>query len=119
MKIVGRAWKFSDGISTDHIAPGRFFHLRSNLPELARHVLEDARPEFARQVKPGDFVVAGRNFGQAGLSRQNLLSKRVSHYSLLVTIQPTLPQVAIDSICGLTSGRDVLLHLKTPKPAGG
>jgi 3-isopropylmalate/(R)-2-methylmalate dehydratase small subunit len=70
MKIRGKAWKFGDGISTDHIAPGRLFHLRSNLPELAKHCLEDARPEFAAQVKPGDFVVGGRNFGQ-GSSREH------------------------------------------------
>jgi 3-isopropylmalate/(R)-2-methylmalate dehydratase small subunit len=70
MKIRGKAWKFGDGISTDHIAPGRLFHLRSNLPELAKHCLEDARPEFAGQVKPGDFVVGGRNFGQ-GSSREH------------------------------------------------
>lgn len=67
---MGRAWKFGDSISTDLIAPGRYFHLRSNLPELAKHVLEDARPEFASQVKPGDFVVGGRNFGK-GSSREH------------------------------------------------
>jgi len=70
MEIQGKAWTFGDGISTDHIAPGRLFHLRSNLPELAKHCLEDARPEFASSVKPGDFVVGGRNFGQ-GSSREH------------------------------------------------
>jgi 3-isopropylmalate/(R)-2-methylmalate dehydratase small subunit len=68
--LSGRAFKFGDGISTDHIAPGRLFHLRSNLPELAKHVLEDARPEFAAQVRPGDVVVGGNNFGQ-GSSREH------------------------------------------------
>jgi 3-isopropylmalate/(R)-2-methylmalate dehydratase small subunit len=67
---MGRAWKFGDNISTDLIAPGRYFHLRSNLPELAKHVLEDARPDFAGGVKPGDFVVGGRNFGK-GSSREH------------------------------------------------
>ncbi|HLE54179.1 MAG TPA: 3-isopropylmalate dehydratase small subunit [Thermoplasmata archaeon] len=67
---MGRAWKFGDNISTDLIAAGRFYHLRSNLPELAKHVLEDARPEFASQVKAGDFVVGGRNFGK-GSSREH------------------------------------------------
>ena len=67
---MGRAWKFGDNISTDLIAPGRYYHLRSNLPELAKHVLEDARPEFAAQVKPGDFVVGARNFGK-GSSREH------------------------------------------------
>jgi len=69
-KKRGKAWKFGDGISTDHIAPGRLFHLRSNLPELAKHILVDARPEFASQVRKGDFVVGGRNFGQ-GSSREH------------------------------------------------
>ncbi len=70
MRLQGKAWKFGDGISTDHIAPGRFFHLRSNLPELAKHVLEDADPEFAAKVAPGDFVVGGNNFG-LGSSREH------------------------------------------------
>ena len=70
MKVKGKAWKFGDGISTDQIAPGRLFHLRSNLPELAKHCLEVARPEFASQVQPGDVVVGGRNFGQ-GSSREH------------------------------------------------
>ena len=59
-----------DGISTDHIAPGRFLHLRSNLPELAKHCLEDVRPEFADNVKPGDVLVGGENFG-FGSSREH------------------------------------------------
>jgi 3-isopropylmalate/(R)-2-methylmalate dehydratase small subunit len=69
-ELRGRAWKFGDNVSTDHIAPGRYFHLRSNLPELAKHVLEDARSEFASSVSAGDFVVAGRNFG-LGSSREH------------------------------------------------
>ena len=70
MALRGKAWKFGDDISTDHIAPGRYFHLRSNLPELAKHALEDADPEFAGKVQPGDFVVGGRNFG-LGSSREH------------------------------------------------
>ena len=66
----GKAWKFGDDISTDHIAPGRLFHLRTNLPELAKHVLEDADPEFASKMSPGDFVVGGNNFG-LGSSREH------------------------------------------------
>lgn len=68
--LKGKAWKFPDNISTDHIAPGRLFHLRSNLPEFAKHVLEDADPNFASNVQKGDFVVAGSNFG-LGSSREH------------------------------------------------
>ncbi len=68
--LKGRAFKFGDSISTDHIVPGRLAHLRSNLPELAKHVLEDADPTFASRVKTGDFIVAGNNFG-LGSSREH------------------------------------------------
>ena len=70
MIFKGKAFKFGDNISTDHIAPGRLFHLRSNLPEFAKHVLEDADPEFASKMQKGDFVVAGNNFG-LGSSREH------------------------------------------------
>jgi 3-isopropylmalate/(R)-2-methylmalate dehydratase small subunit len=66
----GKAFKFGDNISTDHIAPGRLYHLRSNLPEFAKHVLEDADETFASRMKKGDFVVAGSNFG-LGSSREH------------------------------------------------
>ncbi len=68
--LTGRAFKFGDNISTDHIIPGRYAHLRSNLPVLAAHVMEDADPSFAGKVKPGDFIVAGSNFG-LGSSREH------------------------------------------------
>jgi len=69
-KLKGKSFKFGDDISTDLIAPGRLFHLRSNLPELAEHVLEDADPDFAGKVNTGDFVVGGKNFG-LGSSREH------------------------------------------------
>ncbi|KPL19515.1 MAG: 3-isopropylmalate dehydratase [candidate division Zixibacteria bacterium SM23_81] len=70
MILKGKAWKFGDDISTDLIAPGRYFHLRSNLPELAKHVLEDADQKFASKMNKGDFVVGGNNFG-LGSSREH------------------------------------------------
>lgn len=68
--MKGISHKFGDDISTDLIAPGRYFHLRSNLEELSRHVMEDADPQFQHKVKPGDFIVAGKNFG-CGSSREH------------------------------------------------
>jgi 3-isopropylmalate/(R)-2-methylmalate dehydratase small subunit len=68
--LTGKAFKFGDNISTDHIIPGRFAYLRSNLPELAKHVMEDADSTFAAKVRPGDFIVGGSNFG-LGSSREH------------------------------------------------
>ena len=70
MLLKGKVWKFGDDISTDLIAPGRFYHLRSNLNEFAKHVMEDADPTFASQVQAGDFLVGGKNFG-LGSSREH------------------------------------------------
>lgn len=68
-EIKGRAWKFGSNVSTDSIAPGRLISLRSNPKEYAKHVLEDARPEFVKGVQQDDFIVADRNFG-CGSSRE-------------------------------------------------
>ena len=68
--LKGKAFKFGDNISTDHIIPGRYAHLRSNLRELAKHVLEDADPTFVSRVKKGAIIVAGNNFG-LGSSREH------------------------------------------------
>jgi 3-isopropylmalate/(R)-2-methylmalate dehydratase small subunit len=68
--MKGKVWKFGDAISTDHIIPGRYFYLRSDLPELSKHILEYERPGFSEMVSPGDFIVAGQNFG-LGSSREH------------------------------------------------
>ena len=68
--LRGYVLKLGDNISTDHIQPGRYSYLRSNIAELAKHILEDVDPTFISRVRKGDFVVAGRNFG-LGSSREH------------------------------------------------
>lgn len=70
MILKGKVWKFGDNISTDHIIPGRFYHLRSNLEELKKHVFEDISTGFYKKVKKGDIIVGGKNFG-LGSSREH------------------------------------------------
>ena len=70
MTMTGKAWKFGNDISTDLITPGRYFHLRSNINELAKYTLIDARKDYVNNVSNGDFVVAGKNFG-LGSSREH------------------------------------------------
>ena len=66
---AGLANRFGDDVSTDHITSGRHRFLAKDIAALAAHCLEDLAPGFAAQVHPGDFVVAGRNFG-CGSSRE-------------------------------------------------
>ena len=67
--MPGRAWKFGDDVDTDVIIPARYLNV-SEPEELARHCMEDADPQFAREVRPGDVIVAGKNFG-CGSSREH------------------------------------------------
>ncbi|HMK34230.1 MAG TPA: 3-isopropylmalate dehydratase small subunit [Desulfomonilaceae bacterium] len=69
MTFVGKAWKFGDDVNTDEIIPARYLSL-SGAEQLAGHVMEDADPEFPSKVKPGDIIVAGKNFG-CGSSREH------------------------------------------------
>lgn len=74
--ITGRAWVFGDNINTDVMAPGLYF--KSSMDVMAKHCLEAVNPEFAAQVRPGDIVVGGLNFGvgsareQAAMALQHL-----------------------------------------------
>lgn len=69
MKMTGRAWKFGDDVDTDAIIPARYLNT-SDPQVLASHCMEDADPQFAAKVQPGDIMVAGRNFG-CGSSREH------------------------------------------------
>jgi len=69
MKLEGRVWKFGSDIDTDAIIPARYLN-QSDPKELAKHVMEDERPEFLREVKKGDILLAEKNFG-CGSSREH------------------------------------------------
>jgi len=69
--IRGKIWKFGDKIDTDVITPTKYLSLP--LQEMKDHTLEPINPRFAREVRPGDIIVAGRNFG-CGSSRETAVT---------------------------------------------
>ena len=69
MTYKGRVHKFGKNVNTDEIIPARYLNT-TDKAELAKHCMEDADKEFARKVKPGDIIAAGRNFG-CGSSREH------------------------------------------------
>ncbi len=121
--LSGTACKFGDGISTDHIIPGRYAHLRSNLPELAKHAMEDADETFVSRVRPGDFVVGGGNFG-LGSSREHaplvikmagvsaVLAKSVARIFFRNAINQGLPVLICDTD-GIDDGDRLEVDLAT------
>ncbi|PHR55039.1 MAG: 3-isopropylmalate dehydratase [Arcobacter sp.] len=67
--IEGKVWNFGKDIDTDLIIAARY--LSTSVPEeLAKHVMEDADPEFVNKMNTGDIIVAGENFG-CGSSREH------------------------------------------------
>jgi 3-isopropylmalate/(R)-2-methylmalate dehydratase small subunit len=69
MLLRGKVWRFGNDIDTDAIIPARYLNT-SDPQELARHVMEDADKDFPSKVRPGDIIVAGKNFG-CGSSREH------------------------------------------------
>ncbi|MBI4974597.1 MAG: 3-isopropylmalate dehydratase small subunit [Candidatus Omnitrophica bacterium] len=69
MTYKGRAHKFGNDINTDEIISARYLNTTDRL-ELARHCMEDADKDFVKKVKPGDVILAGKNFG-CGSSREH------------------------------------------------
>ncbi len=66
--IRGRAWKFGDDVNTDVIMPGKYLSMRDP-SQIAPYIMEGIDPEFGKKARPGDIIVAGKNFG-CGSSRE-------------------------------------------------
>jgi 3-isopropylmalate/(R)-2-methylmalate dehydratase small subunit len=69
MQINGRAWKYGDNVNTDVIFPGKYTYTLTERADIAAHAMEDIDPTFVANVRPGDVVIGGRNFG-CGSSRE-------------------------------------------------
>ncbi|MCX7795545.1 MAG: 3-isopropylmalate dehydratase small subunit [bacterium] len=69
MIIRGFAHKLGDDINTDYIISGKYKFKTLDMKELAQHIFEDIDPDFIKKIKPGDIIVAGKNFG-CGSSRE-------------------------------------------------
>jgi 3-isopropylmalate/(R)-2-methylmalate dehydratase small subunit len=83
MKMQGRVWKFGDNVDTDVIIPARFLNI-SDEAELAKNCFVDLRPEFNKDVRAGDVIIAGNNFG-CGSSREHApLAIKAAGISLVV-----------------------------------
>src|SRR5262245_27171023 len=67
--IKGTAYKFADNVDTDQIISAKYL-VTTDAKELAKHCMEITDPDFPTKAKPGDIMVAGRNFG-CGSSREH------------------------------------------------
>ena len=81
----GTAWVFGDNIDTDQLAPGST--LKGSIEGIASQCLGSVNPDFAAQVRAGDFVVGGRNFG-IGSSREQA-AQALCHLGVAAVIAPS------------------------------
>jgi 3-isopropylmalate/(R)-2-methylmalate dehydratase small subunit len=65
-----RVWRFGDDVNTDQLFPGKYTYTCATAPEILPHLLEDLDPDFAKNVRPGDVILGGKNFG-CGSSREH------------------------------------------------
>lgn len=122
MELRGKAHCFGDDVNTDYIISGKYKFKTLDMKELAKHVMEDLDPDFARRVQSGDFVVAGRNFGcgssreQAPLALLNagvgaVLAQSFARIFYRNAINTGLPVVVCDTSL-IESGDELLVDLE-------
>lgn len=73
LRVKGRVWKYGDNINTDVIFPGKYTYTVTDPEEMAKHAFEDLDPSLAKEAKPGDIILAGKNFG-CGSSREQAVT---------------------------------------------
>jgi len=83
MSSKGRVWRFGDDINTDLIIPGRYLD-NYDPAHLASHAMEGASKEFAENVRKGDVVIAGRNFGCGSSREQAVIALKHAGVSAVV-----------------------------------
>ena len=81
---MGSVFKYGDDVNTDVLFPGKHTYTVSDPKEMAQHALEDLDPEFAARVKPGDIIVAGKNFGCGSSREQAVLALKYSGVAAVI-----------------------------------
>jgi methanogen homoaconitase small subunit len=89
--LTQRVWRFGEDIDTDQIIPGRYSPYMTSEENLAQYAFIERRPEFASEVRPGDIIVAGKNFG-CGSSRE-YAPRALKKCGIAAIIAPTFARI--------------------------
>ncbi len=123
MKIKGKAWKFGDNVNTDDIIPARYLNMIDE-KELAKHCMESIDPNFSQNVKKGDIIIAGENFG-CGSSREHapiaikacgismVITKSFARIFLRNSINIGLPLIEIPQTDKIKNGDEIEIDFKS------
>lgn len=123
MKIHGKVWKFGNHVNTDDIIAARYL-VSTDDKELASHCMETIRPDFVKNVKAGDIIAAGENFG-CGSSREHapvaikscgisvVIAKSFARIFLRNSINIGLPLVELSQAEEIKEGDELEINLET------
>lgn len=89
--IRGRVYKFGDDINTDVIYPGKCLSVTTDREEMARHCFEAVYPEFLKNARPDDVIVAGKNFG-CGSSREQAAAC-LKHFGISAVVAESFARI--------------------------
>lgn len=117
--IKGKVWKFGDNVDTDVIIPFKYKAETLDPRELAKHVMEGIDPNFAKKVRPGDLMVAGKNFGCGSSREQAPLAIKAAGIAAVIAesfariffrnaINIGLPAIEVKGIAEKTDEGDIL-----------
>ncbi len=122
-RLTGRVWKYGDDVNTDVIFPGKYTYTLKTPAEWAQHALEDLDPSFVANVRPGDIIVAGRNWG-CGSSREQAVGCLVAAgvraivaasfariYFRNAVNSGLLPIVCPEAVAAITPGESITIDL--------
>ncbi len=124
MKVKGRVWKYGDNINTDVIFPGKYTYTVTDPKEQAKHALEDLDATFAREVREGDIIVAGRNWGNGSSREQAVGALKAAGIKAIIAKSfariyfrnavnnGLLPIVCAEAVEGIRNGETVELDLE-------
>ncbi|GAB6275224.1 MAG: 3-isopropylmalate dehydratase small subunit [Peptococcaceae bacterium] len=121
MLLRGKALIFGSDVNTDYIISGKYKFKTLDMNELAKHVMEDLDPDFYQKISPGDFIVAGSNFGCGSSREQAPLAVKYAKISAVLAqsfarlfyrnaINTGLPVVECDT-ANITAGDELEVDL--------
>jgi 3-isopropylmalate/(R)-2-methylmalate dehydratase small subunit len=122
-KITGRVWKYGDDVNTDVIFPGKYTYSTFDRKEMVQHALEDLDPGFVNQVRPGDIIVAGKNWG-CGSSREQaviclkevgvgaIVARSFARIYFRNCINEGLPIVTCDAVDSVETGEGITIDFE-------
>ena len=117
MKVKGRVWKYGDDVNTDVIFPGKYTYTVSERADMGQYALEDLDPGLTKNAKPGDIIVAGKNWG-CGSSREQaaiclkergvgaIIAKSFARIHYRNCLNEGLPIIISSEVQGLVEGGD-------------